>query len=241
MTGHVIGGNGSGDLAIDNLNFRSGTLKDVAQINGGASGLNKTTSGTLILLGTHTYTGNTSVTDGTLLVNGTYGGGGLITVSASATLGGAGQTGDADLLLGGTLSPGQDTHADNWFQAGALSLSPATQLNFDLGAPDDGGASLPGNDLVLAASVPYLGGVINVTPLAGFTAAPGGSKWRLFDLSSGTVPASHNLSLAPDLAANYGIEAVEGASSIYLVAVPEAATSGLVLAGLLMLRRLFLA
>jgi len=66
MTNGNIGGDGtSGNRAITNLNFRSGTLKNVAQINNGA-GLTKTTAGTLVLEGTNTYTGGTNINEGTL-------------------------------------------------------------------------------------------------------------------------------------------------------------------------------
>ncbi len=64
MHNHSIGPLGQ---AIDNRNFRSGTLKNVQQINNGA-GLNKTTAGTLTMDGTNTYTGPTTTRDGGLLV-----------------------------------------------------------------------------------------------------------------------------------------------------------------------------
>lgn len=65
------------------FNAQSGTLSNVAQINGGA-GLTKTTAGTLILEGTNTYTGGTTISAGILQV----GGGALGTGSATGTLGG---------------------------------------------------------------------------------------------------------------------------------------------------------
>ncbi|MFO1452634.1 MAG: hypothetical protein U1F61_30990, partial [Opitutaceae bacterium] len=99
-------------------------------------------------------------------------------------------------------------------------------------------ASLPENDLVLAANIPYLRGVLNVTPKAGFATAPAGSKWRLFDNAAGGTPGSHEITLGAGVATGYAIQAYEGDSSVYLVAVPEAATSGLVLFGLLLLRRI---
>ena len=55
----IIGSNGGA------LNWQSGTLKNVASINGTA-GLTKTTTGTLTLEGTNGWTGITEVTDGTL-------------------------------------------------------------------------------------------------------------------------------------------------------------------------------
>ncbi len=56
---------GSGNELITNLNFRSGTLKNVSGINNGA-GLVKTGVGSLALDGAITYTGNTAINDGKL-------------------------------------------------------------------------------------------------------------------------------------------------------------------------------
>ncbi len=68
LTDGRIGGTGaSGDRMIGTLNFRSGTLKNVQEINNGAA-LIKTTAGLLTLSGTNTYSGGTIVSNGTLKV-----------------------------------------------------------------------------------------------------------------------------------------------------------------------------
>ena len=64
MQNHAIGQAGT---TIDILNFRSGTLRNVQQINNSA-GLTKTTAGTLTLDGTTPYTGMTTVDAGTLVI-----------------------------------------------------------------------------------------------------------------------------------------------------------------------------
>ncbi|MCX6850234.1 MAG: autotransporter-associated beta strand repeat-containing protein, partial [Verrucomicrobia bacterium] len=79
MTGHSIG---DATNTINTLQLASGTLKDVGEINGGG-GVSKTTSGTLTLLGTNTYTGATTISAGTLQVgnggtSGTLGSGNVI-------------------------------------------------------------------------------------------------------------------------------------------------------------------
>lgn len=63
MTGHNIG---DGTNNIDAVNLLAGTLKNVAQINGGATALTKTGTGTLYLAGTNSYTGATVASAGTL-------------------------------------------------------------------------------------------------------------------------------------------------------------------------------
>ena len=74
MSGFNIGG----AVAISTLNFRSGTLQNVGQINNGASVLTKTTAGTATITGANSYTGGTSVNDGILILNGLNTGTGVI-------------------------------------------------------------------------------------------------------------------------------------------------------------------
>ena len=62
MGNHAIGGSGQ---LITNLNWNSGTLKNVTQINNGA-GITKSSAGTMILAGTNTYTGTTTLSAGVL-------------------------------------------------------------------------------------------------------------------------------------------------------------------------------
>ena len=78
MNGNAIGGEGfAGNQTITNLNFESGTLENVSEINGGSGFANsmlvKTTTGTLILDGTNTYSGGTTVADGTLILTNSEG------------------------------------------------------------------------------------------------------------------------------------------------------------------------
>ncbi|MBL9080648.1 MAG: autotransporter-associated beta strand repeat-containing protein [Planctomycetales bacterium] len=83
----MTGGNIGSAAALITFNAQAGTLQNLAQFNGGA-GLVKTTSGTLILEGTNSYTGGTTISGGILQVGsggatGTLGSG---TVVNDATL-----------------------------------------------------------------------------------------------------------------------------------------------------------
>ena len=81
LKGHNLGS----AVLINNLNFRSGTLQNVLQINNGA-GLSKSTAGTLILAGINSYTGTTSVNQGTLAVNGSLAAGSASTSPTARSL-----------------------------------------------------------------------------------------------------------------------------------------------------------
>jgi fibronectin-binding autotransporter adhesin len=86
-----MNGNAIGDASnLITTAFRSGTLSNVGQINGGA-GLTKTTSGTLTLSGNNTYTGTTDIAAGTLRIGA---GGTAGSISSSSTI-----TGSSGALL----------------------------------------------------------------------------------------------------------------------------------------------
>ncbi len=70
LNGNAIGG----ATPIDTLEFKSGTVQDVSQINNGTGGLTKTTLGTLTITGTNSYTGATTVSTGTLALSGSLAG-----------------------------------------------------------------------------------------------------------------------------------------------------------------------
>lgn len=108
MSGKNIG---DGTNQIDALNLRSGTLQNVAQINGGGA-ISKTAgagNNTLILAGVNTYTGATNVDAGTVLVSGSISGS-AVNVNNGGILGGAGfittMNQAITLAAGGKLSPG---------------------------------------------------------------------------------------------------------------------------------------
>lgn len=107
-------GSGSGSL-----NFQSGTLQNVGQINGGAT-LDKTTAGTLILDGVNAYTGNTTVSEGTLqLGSGTTTGSMNVSGSISVASGATFAVNQTDTVAQGTDFSGVAiTGAGNFEQAG---------------------------------------------------------------------------------------------------------------------------
>src|SRR4029079_544828 len=91
-------------------NTGNNTLSPLIADAAAAAGTNtvnvaKDGTGKWILTGNNSYSGTTNVNAGPLLINGTQTGTGLTTVASGATLGGTGTLGGA-LTNNGTVSPG---------------------------------------------------------------------------------------------------------------------------------------
>jgi autotransporter-associated beta strand protein len=93
----------------------------VSEINNGATGVQLSAPGILVLGGMDTYTGPTTVNAGTLVVEGSLTSS-SVTVGASGTLGGGGSIGST-VDVSGTLAPGAANAPGN------LTVNAATTLN----------------------------------------------------------------------------------------------------------------
>ncbi len=190
------------------FNANSGTLTNVAQINGGLNGLTKATAGTLVLAGTNSYTGDTNVNAGVLVAAGSLPssaninvntGGALVvtgTTSASANvtvtgvLGGNGNgsttgvAGNVTLQSGGGIHPGAST-ADG--TVGTLAMNTLTvnggEFRLDLNSP-----SGP-NDRINVLGAANFNGSSIITPVFGGAVQPGTYTLLTAASLSGTPPA----------------------------------------------------
>ena len=85
------------------FDMRSGT---VSAALAGTGNLTKTTAGTVMLRGSNTYSGTTTVDAGSLLVTGSIASSSLTTVNRGGMLAGTGAVGATQISAGGTFAPG---------------------------------------------------------------------------------------------------------------------------------------
>jgi len=135
----------------------AGTLLD-------AGDLHKTGSGRLTLTGDSSlFTGATFVDAGTLVVNGRLGAlGSSVTVASGATVGGSGTIGRTTVQSGGHLAPGNSIGELN--VVGGLTVAAGGNLDFELGRPDNNGATFSISDRIIVSGGDLaLGGTINLS------------------------------------------------------------------------------
>ena len=231
----TLTGNGNTDIQLDGPLTIDGA-GDIAATGAtaiftGPGALNKNGGGTLTLGADNTYTGVTNVNAGKLLVNGTHTGGGLITVSAGATLGGGGTVGAVTVADSGILAPGNSA---GHLTISDLTLNPASVLDFELGAPTL--TQSAGSDFITATSSLTLNGILNITPIAGFGTPVSGDKWLIMTSAGGIAGSGLTIGSAPALTIglSYAVDASNGAD-VFVTVVPEAGSGVLAVLGLLLL------
>jgi len=101
--------------------------------SGNMTSVSKSGTGTWVLSGTNTYTGNTTVSVGTLLINGgSSGATGAMSVASGATLGGTGTLG-GDVAVSGSLLGGDGTTGTALTSAKNIALASGSSIVLTLG------------------------------------------------------------------------------------------------------------
>jgi autotransporter-associated beta strand protein len=176
----------------------------------GTGSLTKSGTGTVILSGTNTYSGGTTVNGGTLQVSGgsALADGGSVTVSSGATLDLNGTSETIGSLSGsGTLNIG----------TGTLTLTDSASTNFS--GTISGTGTIAGGGTYTVASGATLGGTSTfstaVTVASGGTIAPGNSPGKI---------STGNLTLASGSTANMEIEGTAAGTGYDQIAVTGTVT-----------------
>jgi len=130
-----VGGGYPGVLAVGSADG-SGSFSGVLEDGTGALSLTKTGTGTQVLSGPSTYSGNTTVDDGTLEVTGSLDGGTSITVTTPGILElGDGSVGDDCWIL---FQPTADTVSNTISGDGTVTLNDAIDIDLSVADLTDG-------------------------------------------------------------------------------------------------------
>ena len=204
-----LNGNELGTLAnpIDTINYGSGTLQNVGEINGGTTGLVKNVGGTLTLAGTNTYTGGTTISAGTLAlgVNDALPSAGAVTINTGGALdlGAFNNTVGQFILSGGTLEGSTgvlSSNVDFGIESGVVNgilggLSALNKISSGI-ATVNGTSAYTGDTIVSAGTL--IAGAANALNSATATVVNSGGHLNFFD---GTGATTFNI---PTLTLNAG-------------------------------------
>jgi fibronectin-binding autotransporter adhesin len=136
-------------IGIDTSTATGGTftqgnaIADSTGGSGGAIGLTKLGTGTLVLDKDNSYTGTTTVSAGSLIITGSTSSTSLVTVASGATLGGDGTVG-GNTTLNGILSPGMSPGTLTF--TGDLAVNAGSTYRFEGGDLTAVGGTLALND-----------------------------------------------------------------------------------------------
>ncbi len=232
---------------VDNATLNFNRVEDIT-FGGAISGtgaVTKQAAGKLYLTGTNSYSGATTVSKGGLLVTGSLGNT-AINVSGGCLIGGTGTIGGSITLTGGAdsttrgaidLTDGvtaaltmMDANSAHTVLTIGGSAGNASLLNFDVGATSDRIVLNAGKMLINAG-----GGIINVNALSGF----GPGVYDLILFGNGQATGLGNFSLSSNVVGGYAVslQSTTTSEQLKVSVVPEPGMVGVVLLGILGLRR----
>ncbi|MCE9557519.1 MAG: calcium-binding protein, partial [Armatimonadetes bacterium] len=196
VTGYTIATAASKSLTFatnSNVSVASGTTANISGVISGANGFNKIILGELVLSGTNTYAGATTVTSGKLSVNGSTAAGSAVTVNTGARLGGTGTVNGLVTTAGtGGIDAGlTGATAGTLLVTNALTLANTSTFAAQLGGTA-AGDGVGFYDRVTAGSSVVLGGATLDVTLNGFLPAVNDQFIIIDKTSPGAVTGTFN-------------------------------------------------
>ncbi len=175
-------------LTVGNRNTSTAVSGSIADLGGyrDATGgrLTKVGTGTFTLSGANNYSGLTTVAEGTLVVDGSIAG--AVLVKNGGRLQGVGGMGNVVVEMGGVIGPG---NSPGTMTMGGLHLMNGSTLTYELGALRD-------RIVVTNNGSITLGGVLDLSILAGFNPLPG-QTFELFEGAIGSITGTFSAVNAP--------------------------------------------
>ncbi len=240
MSGTLTLGNGSSSGSISSsgsastLSVGTSVLVQSGTISvnlAGAAVLTKTTTGTVVLSGTNSYTGQTSINAGTLVVNG-YNAASNVVVASSGTLKGSGSVGDVQLQSGATARAGSDfgilTTKNLTMQAGStlgVNLAGTASGTGYSAFAVLGGVTLDGNLDVAVTFTPTYGNIFFVIVNDGNDAVSG----TFAGLANGSLFLVGSQQFKISYTADSVTNSLSGGNDVAIMAVPEPSSISLML------------
>lgn len=197
------------DVALG-LGNASAEISGAIRNSGGRGNLTKTGAGQLVLSGSNSYTGLTTVSEGKLVVNGFLSGTGGVVTAAATILGGAGTI--SGIVSGsGTISPG---NSPGILTAASIDLTGGMDFAFEFsqaGDPTWGSPLASGNDVLRLTSLS--------SPLVGTAASQ-----NVFNIYFSDMGATYRGGIFTDLNSDFG-SLISTATYNYFLMTPGGGTT----------------
>lgn len=193
---YVIGGGNTLVVGSNNISTEvNGVIADSCGCGPGSGSLEKVGSGTLVLSGTNTYTGTTTVNGGILRVDGDISQSFLTKVNAGGALTGAGIVGSTLIANGGIFAPGSGVPGSTMQVQAGLTLEAGSVYVVQIGSGASASRATVVPGLVVHGGVIAIGaGDVSLNGTVGVAVDPGSTVMKHYTIMDFSGTATGNFS-----------------------------------------------